>query len=143
MTPALLLLVLAQTPMFPPPPSEQQWAESACQHDGDRVTCGALSFKALTDAIIDAQADAEKCGVRLLACETTRDAYKASLLTPPVQPKPKLLFAKPLVSIIAAVIGAVALTTAITLDELDPSVRIGIGVVVSAAIAAGFTLVFF
>lgn len=131
MTPLLMLVILAQAPA----------ADTLCKRQGDLVTCGSESFRKLTDTLIDVEHAKAQCDTQLLRCETTKAWLLAAPPPAPVLVKPPII--KPVVAVVAVLIGGVAITSAAAVDALTPELRLAFGVSGAAAVAAGFTIVFF
>ncbi len=137
----LLLITLAQV-QFGPPPSDAEWEAAKCHTEGDRVSCGLGAFKALTDSLIEGQADVAKLQLQLTAKDVQLEALKAALLAKPVQVTPVHSNVKPIVAVVAAVLGTAAMTVSLTVDTLAPGTRIGLGLTGAAAVAGSFVIVF-
>lgn len=130
-------------------PKDAPKQEQPCQRDGDRISCSEAGFKTLTDALIEFRGSEEKWNIRHQACVVTRDAAEASLTAcagkrldaearlAAIKP-PSVL--RPVLAVTGAVLGAVALTSALTLN-VPPQVRLGLGAGGLAGIAAGFVFV--
>lgn len=123
--------------------------EPACRRDGDRVSCSEAGFKTLTDALIEYRAAEEKWSLRHVACVTTREAAEKGLTSCEAAKKmseDKLAAIKPpdtlrpILAVTAAVLGAAALTAAVTI-EMPLDTRLGVGAGGLVALAAGYVFV--
>ena len=142
MTHLIALLVFAQSPVFPAPPTAADWAAARCVRQSDSsVSCSALAFKALTDTTIDAQADVEKLTLKVATQDAQLQALQAALLAVP-PPKPPPTNTKPLVAVATAVLGTMAVTAGATTSTLSPEARAGLGIAGVAAIAGSFIIIF-
>ncbi len=137
-----MLLLLAQVE-FPAPPTDTAWDTGRCTQRGDSVTCGTAAFKVLTDTIIELQGDVEKLQLMLTSKDAQLDALRAQLLAvpPPVVVQPVAKY-KPLIAVISAVLGTMALAVSIIDDNFSTGARVGLGITGVAAVAGGFILVF-
>lgn len=127
------------------------WADqNPCQKEPTgRISCTPDGFKSLTDAIIEYHGEAVKCALHseadrahLAALEASLKASEAARLDAEARlaaiKPPSVL--RPILAVTGAVLGAVALTSALTLD-VPPQVRLGLGAGGLAGIAAGFVFV--
>lgn len=137
----IALLLLAQVD-FAPPPTETDWKAQRCESKGAVVTCPQLAFKALTDTIIEGQADIEKLQLQLSSKDAQLEALRAALLAvpPPAAPSsPK----GPMMAVLGAVLGTMAFATALVNEDIPPGARIGLGITGAAAVAGSFVIIIF
>ena len=124
--------------------------EPACRKENGRVSCSEEGFKTLMDSLIEYRAGEEKWVMRQQACVMTRDAAESSLtgceagrklaedkLAAIHQPGPL----RPVLALTGAVLGAVALTSALVMTDVPQQARIGLGAGGLVALAVGYVFV--
>lgn len=123
--------------------------EPACRREEGRVSCSEEGFKVLTDSLIEYRGMNEKCQLRNEACNAARDAAEAALTASEAARKvaedklaaikpPSVL--RPVLAVTAAILGAAAITAAITTPVPDQA-RWSLGAGGLVAVAAGFVFV--
>ena len=120
--------------------------EPPCRAEGDRVSCQRDGFKALTDACVQARADAKTCGLRLADAGKDAEALTVELgacraalaAVPPPPPPPSAT--RPLVGYGVGVASTVALLTAI-LAPLPDTARLALGGAGLVGLGGGVVLV--
>lgn len=113
-------------------------ADPACRRDGPTVVCTEEGFKTLTDLTVEYKGAAAKAQLQLGACEAKRDSLQAALDATPKPQPPSLR--KPIIGAAIAALGAAALATAVAVD-MEPQVRLGVGLSGLAVVTTGFVVV--
>lgn len=113
-------------------------AEPACRRDGPTVVCTEEGFNTLTDLTVQYKGEVVKTQLQLTSCEAKREALQAALDATPKPQPPNLR--KPIIGAALAVVGAAALATAVAVD-MQPQVRLGVGLSGLAVVTTGFVVV--
>lgn len=119
-------------------------AQPACREEGDQVICTKDGFKTLTDLTLEFKAEATKCGLKLSAAQARVSALEATLgstQVPTPQPvQPAKVPMKPVLAVVAGILGSAAITTAIAAD-MDPTNRAGLGLTGLCSLSAAFIII--